>query len=109
MLYSDVLGQCSYCQGQEPPLHAGGVLPFQLLGNCPALKRVKQVKCQEQRLAARCRGAGPPCMALGRGRVASSLLGSTEVQRIYRSSSRHCGQALRQPFSPPLEPFREGV
>lgn len=77
MPYSDISGHCSYCQGQEPPLHAGGVLPLQLLGNCPALL-LKQVNCQEHWLAAQCRGAGPVCLALGKGRVASSLLESIE-------------------------------
>lgn len=73
------------------------------------LQRAKQVTCQEHGLAARRGGAGPACSALGRGRVVSSLLESTEDQRMYCSFSRHHGQALRQSFSPPLEPSREGV
>lgn len=111
VLYSDVSGHCSYCQGQKPPLHAGGVLPLQLLGKCPALllKWAKQVNCQEHQQAAGCGGAEPTCSASGRGAGESSLLESTEGQRIYRSFSRHHGQALRQPFSPPSERSREGV
>ena len=67
MLYSDSSGHCSYCQGQEPPLHTAGLLPLQLLGNHPVLllKGAKQVDCQEHELAARCRGAGPACLAVG--------------------------------------------